>query len=91
MCIRYVCKLVYVYLYCIIIYDKNVVYIVIMLQYYIFWEIWEYIESSVIYVIYVKEFKLKNIFKINLQFLIVRKEFKKKIFKFIWFIVLYYV
>lgn len=52
-----------------------------MLQYYISWEIWEYTKSSVIPVIHAKESKLKNIFKTNLQFSIVRKEFKKKIFK----------
>lgn len=66
----------------------------IMLQYYISWEIWEYTESSVIHVIHVihaKESKSKNIFKTNLQFSIVRKEFKKKIFQPTWFIVLYHV
>lgn len=59
-----------------------------MLQYYISWEIWEYTESSVIHA---KESKSKNIFKTNLQFSIVRKEFKKKIFQPTWFIVLYHV
>lgn len=80
MCTRYACKLVYVHSHCIIIHDKNAVHTVIMLQYYISWEIWEYTESSVIHVIHAKESKLKNIFKTNLQFSIVRKEFKKKFF-----------
>lgn len=62
-----------------------------MLQYYISWEILEYTESSVIHVIHAKESKSKNIFKTNLQFSIVRKEFKKKIFQPTWFIVLYHV
>lgn len=91
MCTRSASKLVYVHSHCIIIHDKNAVHTVIMLQYYISWEIWEYTESSVIHVINAKESKSKNIFKTNLQFSIVRKEFKKKIFQPTWFIVLYHV
>lgn len=80
MCTRYACKLVYVHSHCIIIHDKNAVHNVIMLQYYISWEIWEYTESSVIHVIHAKESKSKNIFKTNLQFSLSGKNLRKRFF-----------
>lgn len=80
MCTRYACKLVYVHSHCIIIHDKNAVHTVIMLQYYISWEIWEYTESSVIHVIHAKESKSKNILKLTYSSQLSGKNLRKRFF-----------
>lgn len=80
MCTRYACKLVYVHSHCIIIHDKKAVHTVIMLQYYISWEIWEYTKSSLYLLYMLKNLNWKTYLKLTYSFQLSGKNLRKRFF-----------